>query len=103
MPNDKLNGSVELLAQSLRDVFGEAMTSVRNGLKADMKDMEGRLNTDLKDIKADMKDIKADMKDMEGRLNTRIDTTDSNMAVMFTDQAKKMGDMIDDRLQKMSE
>ena len=74
MTNDKLNGSVDLLAKSLRDVFVEAAISVGNDIKADMKDMEGRLNT-----------------------------TNSNMAVMFTNEAKRMGDMIDAKLQKMSE
>ena len=84
MPNDNLNGSVDLLARSLRDVFGEAMTDVRNGMKADLKAMETGL--------------RKDMKEMEERLNTRIDTTNENMAAQFTQQEKKMGDMIDKKL-----
>ncbi len=84
MEESKLNGSVNLLAQALRDVFSEAMTSVRNGVKADMKEMESG--------------IRSDMNTMEGRLSDHIDTTNQNMASQFAEQEKKMGKMIDKKL-----
>ena len=59
----KMNGSVDLLAQAMRGVFEEAMSSTRAGIKADMLDMENG--------------IKSDMHEMEGRLNTRISNLDT--------------------------
>ena len=35
---ETLNGSTDLLAQAMREVFGEAKSSVRNGMHADMKE-----------------------------------------------------------------
>ena len=54
------------------------MTSVREGIKADIKEMESG--------------IRNDMKEMEGRLNSRIDTTNDNMQSQF-EQARKLGEI----------
>lgn len=74
MASDKggLNGSVNVLADAMRQVFTEAVEKtaepLQNEMKAmrtDMRDMEGRLN----------KKIDA----TEKRLNKRVDTTNENV------------------------
>jgi len=63
-----LNGSVDLLAEGIRNVFNEGFTSVRDGVKADIADMEnrlikqiddseGRLMTEINAIRADVKSV----------------------------------------------
>jgi len=82
---NKMNGSLDLLASAMRDVFSEAMISVRNGMKADLKDMEGRLNLRIDET------------------NARIGTTNQNMAAMFSEQEKKVGEMMDKKLDRRTE
>ena len=40
MAENKLNGSVELLARSIRDVFQDAMSITRENIKEDMESMK---------------------------------------------------------------
>lgn len=46
----KMNGSVDLLAQAMRGVFEEAMSSTRAGIKADMLDMENGIKSDMHEM-----------------------------------------------------
>ncbi len=73
MKNDKLNGSVDVLAQALRQVFTEAvesavkplehkvddmgkrLESVENGLKTTNENVQAQLAQNRKDISADIK------------------------------------------------
>ena len=61
-----LNGSVDLLAGAMRQVFQECMETTRGVVK---QDIEG----------------------MEQRLTERIDTTNANMQARFSEQDKKFG------------
>ena len=42
----KLNGSVDILAEAMKNVFQEGMDATREGIKEDMDAMEGRLKED---------------------------------------------------------
>ena len=84
---EKLNGSVDLLAQAMRQVFSEAVEvavepvkeSV-DALRTEMRDMEGRIDKN--------------MDRMEERLNARTDTTNENMQAQFAEQEKKIGQLL---------
>ena len=89
---DRLNGSVSLLADAMRQVFSEAVqgavepvaTEVK-ALRTEVHDMEGRLNeridTTNENVQAQLaqhrKDISEDMSAMEGRLGDRIDQVEA--------------------------
>ncbi len=73
MSNNPLNGSVNLLAQAMRDVFREGVERAVEPLATEMKAM------------------RTDMRDMESRLNERIDTTNQNMQGQLAEQQKKIG------------
>lgn len=53
-----MNGSTDLLARAMRQVFEETMTSVRNGMNADMKE---------------------EIHTLEKKIEKKIDTTNQNM------------------------
>jgi hypothetical protein len=72
MAENKLNGSVELLARSIRDVFQDAMSITRENIKEDMASMK--------------QDVAKNLSDMETRLNSHIDTTNNNMQAQFARQ-----------------
>lgn len=57
MADDNLNGSVNLLAQALRQVFTEAVEKAVEPLvtKDDLKRFEADMKADMKAMKADMK------------------------------------------------
>ena len=79
MANDKLNGSVDLLAQAMRGVFTEAVEQVGGDIKAE---------------------IKADMVAMEQRLEARIDTTNKNMQVQFAQNRQDVSEDFKKALQQ---
>ena len=58
---EKLNGSVDMLANAMRQVFKEAV--------------EGAVEPTHKEVKA----LRTDMQSMEGRLNTKIDATEERL------------------------
>ena len=72
MAENKLNGSVELLARSIRDVFQDAMSITRENIKEDMESMK--------------QDVAKNLSDMETRLNSHIDITNNNMQAQFARQ-----------------
>ena len=72
----KLNGSVDRLAIALREVFSEAV--------------EGAIDP----LRTDIAKIRSDMAGMEGRLNDQIDTTNKNMQAQFSEQEKKLGELV---------
>ena len=72
---NKLNGSVDMLAQALKGVVSEAIEA----------------NNDV---------ILDEMGKMEKRLNSRIDTTNENMSAQFATQAKYITEQIDKQLGK---
>ena len=89
---EHLNGSVDLLASAMRSVFTECMDSVRNGMRADLRDMEGRLNKRIDGLV-----------DRVDGLEKRLDTTDANMAAQFADQEKKIGEIVEKKLDRLSQ
>ena len=58
MSNAKLNGSVDMLAQAMRQVFQEGVEKA------------------VEPIHTEMKALRTDMRDMEGRVNERLDQMD---------------------------
>jgi len=88
--NKELNGSVNLLADALHRVFGEAMQDVREGVREDIdRSVEGaerRLNASMNEMKADLKQ--------------RIDTTNENMAKQFSHQEGLISSVVDKKMQR---
>ena len=76
MGKQRLNGSVVLLAQAMRQVFTEAV--------------DGAVRPLTDEVKA----LRTEVHDMEDRLNTRIDTTNDNVQAQFAEQEKKIGKML---------
>ncbi|MCE2522773.1 MAG: hypothetical protein J4F49_06090 [Rhodobacteraceae bacterium] len=77
---EKMNGSVNLLADAMRKVFTEAMEVAVQPVRSDMEGMETRINKN--------------MSNMEDRLNQRIDTTNENMQAQFSQQEKTIGKLL---------
>ena len=70
--SNKLNGSVDLLAQAMRKVFSEAVEAAVEPM-----------HSDLKGIKGDIDGIKGD-----------IETTNKNMQAQFAEQEEKISKML---------
>ena len=81
--NEKLNGSVDRLADSLRNVFSEAV----EGAVAPLTTEVNALRTDMKALRIDMKALRTDM-------NDQVKTTNENMQAQFAEQEKKIGKLI---------
>ncbi|MCY4276291.1 MAG: hypothetical protein OXE81_00400 [Gammaproteobacteria bacterium] len=79
MPKNNLNGSVELLAEAMRDVFSEG---VEQAVKP--------LNEKFESLRVEFGEIRTELGEMEDRLNKRIDTTNENMQVQFREQERKI-------------
>ena len=67
-----MNGSVNLLANAMRDVFQDCMTATRMAVKEDMDAMEGRLSERIDSV------------------DDQIQTTNENMQSQFSQQEKKI-------------
>lgn len=74
----ELNGGIDMLAQGLRDVIGEAMAGVRKGMHADMK--------------MEVSELRKDMDAGFAKLDKRIDTTNENMQAQFAEQESKFAE-----------
>ena len=72
--SDKHNGSVDLLAQAMRQVFDESMQGVRSKVKQGMENMESRITT---------------------HFDKQIETTNQNMQTQFAEQEKDIADIVD--------
>ncbi len=70
MKKNELNGSVDLLAKAMRDVFTESMQGVREGVQEDMKVLEEGLKEEIRTVN---------------------DTTNQNMQAQFATQQKEIG------------
>jgi len=94
----KLNGSVNVLAEAMRNVFSEAVISAVEPLREDMQAMENRLNGRIDDLETRIDNVKNDLEtridNVKNDLETRIDTTNQNMQAQFAHQEKKIGTMI---------
>ena len=87
MKENKLNGSADLLAKAIRQVFEEATEIGRMAVKDDMHEMEKNLSDKIDTTNQNMES-------MEGRLNDRIDTTNSNTQAQFAQQEEKIAMMV---------
>lgn len=87
----KLNGSVDLLAEAMRRVFGEAVQEAVEPIGTEVK----ALRTEVRDMRDNMA-TKADIDGVEERLNERIDTTNENMQAQL---ARHREDVANDRAQ----
>ncbi len=80
MANNQLNGSVDLLAQALRDVVTEAVTGavqgIRGEIKEDMAVMEKSLREEIQSVKTD--------------LEQRIDITNTNVQAQLAEHRKNI-------------
>ena len=88
--NEKLNGSVDRLADSLRNVFSEAV----EGAVAPLTTEVNALRTDMKALRIDMKALRTDMKALRTDMNDQVKTTNENMQAQFAEQEKKIGKLI---------
>ncbi len=69
----KLNGSVDLLAKAMRQVFQEATQQAVEPVMDEMMKMEDRLDK---------------------KIDNAVETTNSNMQAQFAEQDKKIGKLI---------
>ena len=87
--NKKLNGSVNLLATALRDVFTEAMVAVKDDMKNDIQGFDNNLNTRMNGIDKSLEN-----------LGKRMDKIDQSQKDMVQTNAHMIGDH-EKRLKKM--
>jgi len=88
--NSKLNGSVDRLAEALRDVFTEAVQGAVEPVA-----------TEVKALRTEVRDIRTEVKDMEQRLtqsiddnNKRIEESRKEMTRDLHSQIAQQGDVI---------
>lgn len=95
MANDRepLNGSVELLANAMRQVFTDAVAQGIEPIAGEV----ACIRTDLADVKEDLAEVKLevagvkeDMKNMEGRLNKRMDNLESNVQAQLAENRRQV-------------
>ena len=97
---EPLNGSVELLAKAMRQVFTDAVAQgvepiagevacIRADLAGVKEDLAG-VKEDLAGVKEDVAGVKEDMKDMEGRLNKRMDNLESNVQAQLAENRRQV-------------
>ena len=82
MSDERLNGSVNILADAMRQVFSEAV--------------EGAVEP----LHGEMRALRTDMRDMEGRLNERIDTTNENVQSQLAQNRQDVANDVKDALTK---
>lgn len=83
---NKLNGSVQALAESLHGVISEAVEKGNESVMEEMVAMEGRLKAGIDTIKSDVNTLKSNL-----------ETTNKNMSAQFSAQQKFISDEIDKR------
>ena len=76
----RLNGSVDLLAKAMRQVFQEATQQAVEPVMDEMVKMEDRLDKKIDTVNQNMQD--------------KIDTVNQNMQSQFAEQEKKIGKMV---------
>ena len=85
-----LDGSVDMLAKAMRNVFVDAMEKtgrdLRTDIKSDMDAMEGRLNKRI-----DQTNGRIDQ--TNERLDQRLDTTNKYMQSQFAQQEKAIAEI----------
>ena len=98
MPREGLNGSVELLATAMRDVFSEGVERAVHPLEekietllSELGGMEGRFNGELKALLSELGG-------MEGRFNEELNknaqSTNENMQAQLANQEKRIAELI---------
>jgi len=87
---DKMNGSVDLLAKAMRQVFTEAVEDAVEPLREDVKDIRENMTT------------KDDLKAVEGRLDKKIDdgqrTTNENVQAQLAQHRQDIASDVKDAL-----
>ena len=87
MKQKKLNGSADLLANAIRQVFEEATENGRAAIKED-----------LQEVKDDMHEIEKNLSSKIDNLDRKIDTTNKttneNMQAQFAEQEGKIAKMV---------
>ena len=90
---EPLNGSVELLAKAMRQVFTDAVAQGVEPIAGEVAciraDMVG-VKEDLASVKEDLAGVKEDIKDMEGRLNKRMDNLESNVQAQLAGNRRQV-------------
>lgn len=90
---EPLNGSVELLAKAMRQVFTDAVAQGVEPIAGEVAciraDLAG-VKEDLASVKEDVAGVKEDMKDMEGRLNKRMDNLESNVQAQLAENRRQV-------------
>ena len=89
-----LNGSVDLLANAMRQVFTEAMQQAVEPVRKDMENMETRLNKSMSNME-DRLDKRMD--GLKDDFTKQIDTTNENMQAQFAEQQKKIGRLLSEQ------
>ena len=83
---EPLNGSVELLAKAMRQVFTDAVAQGVEPIAGEV----ACIRADLAGVKEDLAGVKEDMKDMEGRLSKRMDNLESNVQAQLAENRRQV-------------
>lgn len=81
----KLNGSVDLLAKAMRDVFTESVETAIEPLRTEMR-------TEIRAMRTEMRDMESRLNGRIDETNARIDTTNQNMQAQFAQHRKDVAD-----------
>ena len=118
MQNNKLNGSINRLAEAMSEVFEESQNatatliqSEMGGMKSQMNDMQGKMNDmegkmgdmqrKMGDMQGKMGGMQRDMNDMEDRLVKRIDATNKTTNENVQTQLAHLRDDIFDKFKEL--
>ena len=92
-----LDGSVDMLAKAMRNVFVDAMEKtgrdLRTDIKSDMDAMEGRLNKRIDQTNGRIDQTNERIDQTNERLDQRLDTTNKNMQSQFAQQEKAIAEI----------
>ncbi len=87
MSTTKLNGSSDLLANAIRKVFEETMKAHENNMKPEFEKIDKRLEA---------------LEAGQTKLGEQIDQTNKNMADQFSEQDKRISDIVDKKLERFT-
>ena len=93
----KLNGSVDLLAEAMRQVFTESVEAVESRMTAHFDKRIDGLDKRIDGLDKRIDGLDRRIDGLEKRidvLDKNIDTTNQNMQAQFAEQEKKIGQLL---------
>ncbi len=97
----ELNGSVQLFAQAINQLFEESQKptlQLLEKLSDEMRTEMGSIKSEMGSMKSDIKSIKVDI----AKLNADLKTTNENMSMQFSQQGQLIADVVDKKLERFA-